>query len=48
MNMKFVKGMIMGGIVSAGAMMVYKEMNGRNRKQMIKKGKQFARKMGIM
>ena len=48
MDMKFVKGMIMGGIVSAGAMMVYKEMNGRNRKQMIKKGKQFARKMGIM
>ena len=48
MNMKFIKGMIMGGIVSAGAMMVYKEMSGRNRKQMIKKGKQFAKKMGIL
>ena len=48
MDMKFVKGMIMGGIVSAGAMMMYKEMSGRNKKQMIKKGKQFARKMGIL
>lgn len=48
MNMKFVKGMIIGGMVSAGAMMVYKEMSGKNKKQMIKKGKQFARKMGIL
>lgn len=39
MNMKFVKGMIIGGMVSAGAMMVYKEMSGKNKKQMIKKGK---------
>jgi len=48
MNMKFVKGMIMGTIVSAGAMMMYKEMSGRNKKQMIKKSKQFAKKMGIL
>ena len=48
MNMKFVKGMIIGGMVSAGAMMVYKERTGKNKKQMIKKGKQFARKMGIL
>lgn len=48
MNMKFVKGIIIGGMVSAGAMMVYKEMSGKNKKQMIKKGRQFARKMGIL
>lgn len=48
MNMKFVKGMIIGGMVSAGAMVVYKEMSGKNKKQMIKKGRQFARKMGIL
>lgn len=48
MNMKFVKGMIMGTIVSAGAMMMYKEMSGKNKKQMIKKGKQFAKKMGLI
>lgn len=46
--MKFVKGMIIGGMVSAGAMMVYKEMSGKSKKQMIKKGRQFARKMGIL
>ncbi len=48
MDMKFIKGMIMGGIVSAGAMMMYKEMTGNSKKQMIKKGKQFAKKMGIL
>lgn len=48
MNMKFIKGIIMGGVATAGAMMVYKEMSGRNKKQMIKKGKQFAKKMGIL
>ncbi len=48
MDMKFIKGMVVGGIVSVGAAFMYKEMSGRNRKQMIKKGKQFARKMGIM
>lgn len=46
--MKFVKGMIMGGMISAGAMIMYKEMNGKNKKQMIKKGKQFAKKIGIL
>ncbi len=48
MDMKFVKGMIMGGIVSAGAMMLYKEMSGKSKKQMIKKGKQFAKKIGVL
>lgn len=48
MDMKFVKGMIMGGIVSAGAMMLYKEISGKSKKQMIKKGKQFAKKIGVL
>lgn len=48
MNMKFIKGMVLGGMVSFGAAMMYKEMSGRNKKQMIKKGKQFAHKMGII
>ena len=48
MSMKFVKGMIMGGIVSAGAMLAYREISGKSKKQMIKKGKQFAKKMGIL
>lgn len=48
MNMKFIKGMIMGTIVSAGAMMMYKEMSSRDKKQMMKKGRQYAKKMGIL
>jgi gas vesicle protein len=46
--MKFMKGVILGGIVSAGAVVMYKEMSGKNKKQMIKKGKQFAHKLGIV
>lgn len=46
--MKFVKGILIGGIATAGAMYMYKEMSGRSKRQMIKKGKQFARKMGIL
>ena len=48
MNMKFIKGMIMGGIVSAGALMMYKEMSSSGKRNMMKKGKQMMKKMGIM
>ncbi len=48
MKMKFVKGMLIGGMATVGAVMMYREMSGRSRKQMIKKGKQFAKKMGIL
>lgn len=48
MNMKFVKGMIIGGIISAGVAMMCSETMQPNRKKMVKMGKQFARKMGIM
>ena len=43
--MKFTKGMIIGGMITAGIMMMYTDMN---TKKMMKKGKQLARKMGIM
>lgn len=46
--MKFVKGMLIGGAATIGAVMMYKEMSGRSKKNMIKKGKQFAKKMGIL
>ena len=39
MNMKFIKGMIMGGIISAGAMYMYSEMPRSNKKQIMKTGK---------
>ena len=45
--MKFTKGMILGGIITAGVMMMYAD-NNMNTKKMMKKGKQIARKMGII
>ena len=46
--MKFVKGMLIGGIVTAGVVMMYSETMGDNKRKMIKKGKKFARKLGIL
>ena len=47
--MKFVKGMVMGSIISAGAIMMYTESTGMmNKRKMMKKGKRIAKKMGIM
>ncbi len=48
MNMKFVKGMIIGGLISAGVAMACSESMGQGKKKMVKMGRQFARKMGIM
>lgn len=45
--MKFTKGMILGGMVTAGIMLMYTE-NKMNTKKLMKKGKQLAKKMGIM
>ena len=44
--MKFAKGMIIGSMITAGIMMMYTD--NMNTKKMMKKGKQLARKMGIM
>ena len=44
--MKFVKGMLIGGIITAGALMMYKDSS--SKKKVMKKGKQFIRKMGII
>ena len=46
--MKFVKGMVIGTMVSAGIAMMYMESTNRTKKNIMKKGKQVARKMGIM
>ena len=42
--MKFIKGMVMGTLISAGVVMMYNEKNS----MMVKKGKQFIKKMGII
>lgn len=46
--MKFVKGALMGGIVATGIYMMYSENEKNVRKKMMKKGKQFIKKIGVM
>ena len=45
--MKFTKGIIIGSMITAGIMMMCADDN-MNTKKMMKKGKQMARKMGLM
>ena len=47
--MKFIKGMLIGGLITTGIVVMYAESTGMmNKKKMMKKGKQLAKKMGIM
>lgn len=46
--MKFVKGMVMGTLLSAGVVMLYNEKSNMKKNKMMKKGKQFIKKMGII
>ncbi len=46
--MKFVKGMVMGTLISAGVVMLYNEKNTMKKNKMMKKGRQFIKKMGII
>lgn len=46
--MKFIKGMVMGTLISAGVVMMYNERNSMKKNKMMKKGKQFIKKMGII
>lgn len=46
--MKFVKGLVIGGLITTGVMMMWNDDNTMMAKKMTKKGKKFAKKMGIM
>lgn len=46
--MKFVKGMVIGAVGAAGIAMMYIESNNKMKKNLMKKGKQMAKKIGIM
>ena len=48
MNMKFVKGLVIGGLVTTGMVMLWQNDNMFNTNKMMKKVKKFAKKMGIM
>lgn len=45
--MKFVKGMLIGGIVTAGVAMMYSEAMGDNKRKMMKRVKN-SKRMGIL
>ena len=45
--MKFMKGLLLGTVITAGTMMMYSEGIDNSKKKMMKKGKQFAKKMKI-
>ena len=46
--MKFIKGIMIGGLLTTGLVMMYTETGMMNKKKMMKKGKQFAKKMGLI
>lgn len=45
--MKFTKGLLIGGLITTGLIMMYGEKNMINKNKMIKKGRQFVKKMGL-
>lgn len=46
--MKFTKGLLIGGLITTGVIMMYSDSKTMNKNKMMKKGRQFAKKMGIM
>ena len=45
--MRFAKGLMLGSLITAGAMMVYSDGIDNSKRKMMKKGKQFMRKIGM-
>jgi hypothetical protein len=43
--MKFVKGVMIGSLITAGTMMMYSEELDENKRKMMKMGKQLAKKI---
>ena len=46
--MKFIKGVIFGTAISAGAWMLYSEATKPSRNKLMKQGKKFMKNMGMM
>ena len=46
--MNFVKGIMVGSIITAGTMLMYSECLDENKKKVMKKGKQFMKKIGMI
>ena len=46
--MKFIKGVVIGGLITTGLVMMYTESGMMDKKKMMKKGKQIAKRIGMM
>lgn len=47
--MKFTKGLLIGGLITTGIIMMYNDnMEIVNKKKMMKKGRQLAKKVGMI
>ena len=46
--MKFTKGLLVGGLIATGILMMYSDTNMMNKNKMMKKGKKFTKKVGIL
>ena len=46
--MKFVKGVMIGGLLVTGAAIMYTEMGKSKKRKMMKKGRKMIKKMGIV
>ncbi len=46
--MKFMKGVIWGAAISAGAWMIYNETSKGNKSKMMKQGRKWMKNMGLM
>lgn len=46
--MKFIKGVMIGGLITTGLVMMYTESRMMDKKKMMKKGKQIAKRIGMM
>ena len=46
--MKFTKGLLVGGLIATGILMMYSDTDIINKNKMMKKGKKFAKKVGIL
>ncbi len=46
--MKFIKGVMIGGLITTGLVMMYAESGKMNKKNVMKQGKKMAKTMGII
>ncbi len=46
--MKFIKGVMIGGLITTGMMMMYSEASNQTKKKVMKKGRNMMKKIGIM